>query len=163
MVSPSSQRRFGSTSIVRREDRDDEPAIRQYPGWTYRQGPIIWLMYLLLTPFSLIALLYVVIPGYLSGYYELSISEIEYSNLWLWDYTDYPLYFSGWSGIWIALGLWSCAGFPILCGLIAELFVNWSNSRRRTRVLKSAILLLSITVAFLMWLSGDKLSVLLWD
>ena len=154
------------------DEATQEPPVHGMPRQLTRVGEIlVALSYVVLVTLILLWLLYVLIPFYLSGYHRLSITQIEMSNLWLWDFQDYPLFASDWTGMLTVPTVTSLAllyiGTPIFFGLFLELLFGWQQSNWRTNTLKATFLAFSasvtIGVGILGWISFGKLFALLMD
>jgi len=124
----------------------------------------IWIAYGFLVILAALSLLYALIPFYLSGFQNLSVTQIEMANLWLWDFKDYPLFAFGGDVLPLVTLLWVPFGYALLPGLFVEFLLNFSRSSRRTNLVKLVLLLALLFVATLVWAAlSDKLFVLLMD
>jgi uncharacterized membrane protein YqjE len=119
---------------------------------------------LVLVALSVLWLLYVIVPFHLSGYEQLTESQIEWSNIWLWEYTAYPLFTPGTEHfLTVLLVLRLGVGLPILVGLLIELAYKWPAYRLRTNTAKMACPLFALGAIALTWQASDKISALLFD
>ena len=168
MDSSTSEHHFGPVTLSVSTLSDDRDVVQQWAvarrRTSLRGRWIVALSYLVVLALSVLWLLYVIVPYHLSGYGQLSESQIEWSNIWLWEYRDYPLFTPGIEDFLpMLMFLRLCVGMPILVGLLVELAYKWPAYTLRVNTAKIAGLLVVLGVIALSWQASDKISALLLD
>ena len=168
MDAPEKEYRLGPLALV--SYPSNEP-VEQTRAWHTRQmseveKAVIAASYLVLIAIAALWLLYVVLPFYLSSYDEKTLSQIEWSNDWLWEYKAYALDTPAWSQIvGLAAVARMCVVAPLFFGAVLDLVYSWRRSSWRMNALKVVCLVFLAAVNLAPWDSadGDKLLALLWD
>jgi hypothetical protein len=140
---------------------------------TRRRQVLLVISHLLLVLYTTLYLLYILIPYHLSGFGNLTSTQIEWSNLWLWEYTEYPLYAPGASdteyygvNYYIVTSIWIsgiCSGTPLFLALAFMLLATWSGASKHLRLLQIFSLLFAITVQILALISAPYIPILVSD
>lgn len=123
---------------------------------------VVWVFRAILAALTLFAILFILVPYYVSGLYLLSLTDIEWSNQWLTNTLADPSILPDTSGF-LVLALWVCTGFPILGGLIARLALQWTDLSHTGRIAELLFLSLSLLTFVILWLAAGKLTAFWFD